>query len=136
MPRLSMVDDLLLTNIASSSALQIGDSHDAQLTSHALAVQKEYPNFQGHEGDLRPYRIFTQEIFRPIGHIPVQVNTQNIVPLIKVDHMRIIAIAASSMIHIGSINSIETESRIKHFRSFSTVPEGYRERPELTIYTN
>ncbi len=135
MSRLSLVDEVKVTNVISSSQFQIGDSGHVQLTCRVLAVQKDPPVFRGIDGNLAIFDIYTKPIPKPIYSDHLQYTSTHAVPVIKVGSVRVIAAAASSMIHIGSNQSILSESRIKHFRHYGSVPEGFRTRPELTFYT-
>jgi spore germination protein PE len=136
MVRLTMVDQVHMEVVTSSSTLQIGDSQSIHLLTRALAVQKESSVFEGNEGDLSPFYLFRMVIPRPIIYEPLYYNREDLVPVIKVGTVRVISAAASSLVHIGSTGSIEAESRIKHFRHYDEVPAGYRPRPELTIPTS
>lgn len=135
MVRLSSVDEIKIENITSSASLQIGDSRHIDLNSRALAVQKEWTSFDGDEGDLTLFDLYTQKLPQPDLSNSVHFTIENVVPIIKVAGLRAIAIAAASTVHIGSTGVIDAESRIKHFRHYADVPKGFRTRPELTIYT-
>jgi spore germination protein PE len=135
MVRLSVVNQVRMNVVTSSSTLQIGDSQSIHLLSNALAVQKEVSVFEGTEGDLSPFYSFRRGIPRPVLYEPLQYNREDVVPVIKVGAIRVISAAASSLVHIGSTGSIDIESRIKHFRHYQEVPAGYRLRSELTIQT-
>ena len=135
MVRLSIVDQIHFEVVTSSSSLQIGDSQTINLISRALAVQKEVSEFDGTEGDLQPFYLFRQEIPKPVISETIQLNRIERVPIIKIGALRVISAAASSLVHIGSTQSIDAESRIKHFRHYKDVPPGFRTRPELTIET-
>lgn len=135
MVRLSVVDQIHMEVVTSSSTLQIGDSQSFHLKSNALAAQKEVAVFKGTEGDLGPFFLFRREIPQPAIDEPLQFNREDIVPIIKVGGVHVISAAASSLIHIGSTDSIDAESRVKHFRHYKEVPPGFRTRPELTIQT-
>lgn len=135
MARLSLVDHVHMEVVTSSSNLQIGDSRNIHLRSRALAVQKEWTDFQGSEGDLAPFYLFRQTIPQPAFYESLQFNQVHRVPIIKVGVVRIISAAASSLVHIGSTEEITAESRVKHFRHYKNVPPGYKTRPELMILT-
>lgn len=135
MARLSMVDQVHMEVVTSSSNLQIGDSRNIRLRSRALAVQKAWTDFQGSEGDLSPFYLFRQEIPQPVFYESLEFNLDQRVPVIKVGAVRITSAAASSLVHIGSTEEITIESRVKHFRHYKNVPPGFRTRPELTILT-
>lgn len=135
MARLTIIDQININAIVSSSQLQIGDSQSINLRSRALAVQKDPPVYSGSEGNLSVFDIFRQPLPQATFTDRLTITSEHVVPLIKVNSIRVISAAASSMIHVGSSEDLYTESRIKHFRHYPTVPPGYYPRPELTIYT-
>lgn len=114
--RTSVVNSLQVDSISFSSIIQIGDSSYIQGSSRAIAVQREKELFFGNEGDFNSYPIF----LKPIHVIPmnesISIQTQNLKPMIKVNHINIIGISASSVFQIGSNESINMESRVKHIR--------------------
>lgn len=121
--RLSMVNEIKINTTGSSSVVQIGDSVKFAPRTKALAVQKEYPIFEGTEGDFDQFEVYTQKIPKVPFGCPVHMTTYNEVPIIKADHIRIFGIAASSMLQIGSIGFVDSESRVEHFRHFFNPPE-------------
>ena len=123
--RLSIVDSMNLNDIVSSSNLQIGDSVRLAPRSRALAAQKEYPIYSGKEGNLAPFAAFSQPIPKVKETANVNMTIHNKVPVIKVGHIRIIGTAASSILHIGSTQFIDSEARVQHFRHFFFPPAGY-----------
>lgn len=114
--RTSVVNEAHINSIGTSSVFEIGDCTHIHALSRALAVQREREYFFGNEGHFADYDIFSQDIpFLPItesmAHETIQLH-----PFIKVNTIKITAIAASSVVQIGSNKHIHAESRIKHIR--------------------
>lgn len=121
--RLSIVDTINIKSDASSSVIQVGDSVTLSPRSKALAAQKQYPLYQGSEGSFAPFHAFSQEIPKVQPRCNVNMTTHNEVPVIKVNSVHILGVAASSMLHVGSTQYIDSESRVQHFRHFFFPPE-------------
>ncbi|HEU5138712.1 MAG TPA: spore germination protein GerPE [Bacillales bacterium] len=120
--RLSLVDTVEVNSSVSSSVIQVGDSVKLTPRSKALAVQKEYPIYRSDEGDYTAFDVYAQKIPEVPFECNVKMSTYNEVPVIKVGNIRIMGIAASGMLHVGSAQSTDAESRVQHFRHFFFPP--------------
>ncbi|WP_044748769.1 spore germination protein GerPE [Bacillus alveayuensis] len=120
MKRLSVVQ-LVHNEITSFSAvLQIGDSKEITARTKVLAVQRQHELFFGSEGEVN-FHIFTDPIRRfAIDTTSLQMNKLNESPVISVRTIRVLAIAFSSVVHIGSTSIIDTEARVKHTRQLAS----------------
>lgn len=116
MVRTSIVNQLKITVVSLASTLQIGDLVEFKSHSKALAVQREESIYLGNEGNFEAFELFSKPIPLPKVYEDVQMEILNRDPYIKVGNVRVIAVASSSLIQVGSNQRIDTESRIKHIR--------------------
>lgn len=114
--RISQVQKIHITSLSNSSITQIGDSKCVSAISRALAVQREAEIFFGNEGDFSNYPIFKESIPLPPLDDLFSFQKVDLVPCIKVSHIKINGIASASIVHIGSSESVYMESRVKHIR--------------------
>lgn len=105
-----------MNSLASTAVLEIGDSVNIRPMSRALAVQREYQLFFDEEGDLDQFPIFEESLPQPSIYDNVNMRIHNDIPVVKVHHIKITGAAFSAVVHIGSTNNIEAQSRIKHIR--------------------
>ncbi|MEY2191646.1 spore germination protein GerPE [Neobacillus sp. BF23-41] len=114
--RTSCVDTINIKIVSFASTVQLGDSCIINGLSKALAVQRETEVFYGNEGNLSPYRVYSEPIpFQPIDE-PFSYYRQNPNPLIKVSKIDIIGISSASLLHVGNSRHVSMEARIKHIR--------------------
>ncbi|MCP1309241.1 spore germination protein GerPE [Paenibacillus tyrfis] len=115
-PRTSVVRSLKVNDTGYGSAIFVGDLVDFSPVSYVFAVQREIPIFDGDEGTLSAYPIYSAPL--PIGrHEPaVQMDVTNTCPLICAGDVRVIAISTASMVQFGSVRSIRAETRVKNIR--------------------
>jgi spore germination protein PE len=114
--RTSCVEAINIKIASFSSIVQVGDSCLINGLSRALAVQRETELFYGNEGNLSPYRVFTEPIpFLPINE-PFSYIRHNPNPLIKVSKIDIIGISSASLLHVGNSRHVSMEARILHIR--------------------
>jgi spore germination protein PE len=114
--RISYMDDIHIKIISYSSIVQLGDSCIINGFSRAIAVQREAEIYFGNEGNFSAYPIFSDPIpFQPINET-LAFSPQNFNPIIKVNHIDIIGISASSLLHVGNSQQVSMEARIKHIR--------------------
>lgn len=112
-----------ILSVDSSGTVQIGDSNQITPETKIFALQREQANFRGNEyEDLSSYSIYSQVLPLPlltecINHITVHEN-----PVIKVNSIQVIGVAASGVIHVGSTRTIQAEARVKNIRQFLTDP--------------
>ncbi|OCA89039.1 spore germination protein GerPE [Pseudobacillus wudalianchiensis] len=114
--RTSIVQDTRVVTVADSSVFEIGDSATMTLRNNVLAVQRQAEIFFGNEGNLNDYPIFSRPRLIPLIDENLTVTRYNLSPFIRVNHISIVGVASSSVLHIGSTGIIDAESRIKHIR--------------------
>ncbi|MGP7817868.1 spore germination protein GerPE [Niallia sp. 01092] len=117
--RTSVVDHINLNILSFSSFFEIGDASYFQASSRALAVQRQKKLFYGIEGSFNDYPVFFEPIPLPPIQEDIQCQFENKKPIIKVKHINIIAVSASSLLQIGNCANIYAETRIKHIRQLS-----------------
>ena len=122
-PRTSIVDYLSIYSASQAAILHIGDSQQIRSRNNVIAIQQVPADF---EEDLYVFNDF--EIFhRPEPNTPIvsDTNMQNmhVFPTIKVHRVYITGAAGASIVHIGSTETIQTDTRIKHIRDFRTYAE-------------
>ena len=117
--RSSLVNWVYVISNDSSAVIQIGDSNQVTPKTKIYALQRQQPIFNGNEvEDFSQYPIYSQSIPLPLLTESLCQTTIHENPVIKVGGIRVIGIAASSVLHIGSTRTIQTESRIKHNREY------------------
>lgn len=117
--RSSLVNWIYVSSQDSSSVIQIGDSNQITPTTKIYALQRQLPTFNDNElDDLSQYPIYSQSIPLPLLTESLRQTTIHENPVIKVGGIRIIGLAASSVLHVGSTRTIQAESRIKHNRQY------------------
>ncbi|MFC3883672.1 spore germination protein GerPE [Bacillus songklensis] len=113
--RMSCVNKLDIITILFGSICQIGDSVCVDANSKVLAVQREYPLFYGREGRFEDYTVF-REPFTPPKPRFINMCVQNEIPVIKVNNIKLTALSTSSIVHIGSSETVNMEARVKNIR--------------------
>lgn len=114
--RFSKIQNLKITSVSFSSVAEIGDSQFINGLTRALAVQREAEVFYNFEGDYSLFPIFREPIPIPPIEEEILVQKNNLSPCIQVSQIKITAVSAASVIHIGNSNHINMESRVKHIR--------------------
>jgi spore germination protein PE len=114
--RTSKVDFLKVNSGALSSVIQIGDSSVINCLTNAIAVQRQRELFFGNEGNFAAYDIFNISLLPSPIEEQINIRSTSLNPLIKVGSIRLIAISSASVLHIGSTEHVQGESRIKHIR--------------------
>jgi spore germination protein PE len=117
--RTSIVKKANIDTVSFSSVVQVGDSDFIRGFSRALAVQREEELFYANEGRFADYPIFTEPIYLPAIEDSVGMYVHQKNPAIRVDHVDVIGISASSLLHIGSSRHVAMEARVKHIRQLS-----------------
>jgi spore germination protein PE len=137
MKRTSIVKNLKVLSVTSSSNLLVGDSFKLIARSRAIAVQRQIAVFFANEGEFEDYPLFTKEIPQPNIDEQVNMSVVHESPYIKVRNIKVIGVASSSTLQIGSTRFIDLESRLKHFRQFVTsVPPINREEIVFESYVH
>lgn len=123
--RTSSVHRIYIRSASLASVLQIGDSTAIQAVNRALAIQREKQLFIGDEEDFSKYAFFQRPIPLPPFEEDEQVvmTTRPLAPLIRVGYLDVQAFSSSSILHVGTTNTVQLEARIKHIRQL------LRERP-------
>jgi spore germination protein PE len=99
-----------------SSIVFIGDNVVIDASLKAIAVQREVADFWDDEGDFAAYPLFSQPIPEPAPVAEADFVVDNSDSSILVDRMRVVAMADSAVLQIGSNKLINGEARIKQFR--------------------
>lgn len=115
-----MVNHTSVTDVSLSSVFLIGDASQVTPRSRALAVQRQFQLFFTNEGNFEEFSIFTMAIPKPKMDTNLTTNRYNLSSFIKVDHIDVTSVAASSIYQIGSNNYIDAESRVKHIRQLDS----------------
>lgn len=115
MPRISIVNDLQVTDVIFSSTVFVGDNRIIHPSSREIAVMRRLPHYQGDEGNFDA-PIFRRPYVWPIVREEVNLQIKNVNPFIKVDEIKIISASTSAVVQIGSTQTIRTEDRLKHVR--------------------
>jgi spore germination protein PE len=130
MYRTSVVDEVKINSLASSSILQTGDTEKIQCFCAVLAIQRESTNFGRFDIPLNKYDIFSQPVLVPECP-PINIKqTFNATPFIRVGKVDILGVSSSALLHIGSVNHMSLQSRVKHIRNFLTNPYPDNEEEE------
>jgi spore germination protein PE len=116
MKRITIIDDVKILSVTLSSIVQFGDNRTIEAESKALAVQREAEVFYGDEGNFDAFAIFQQDIEELPYECNVQMNIQNLNPVIHVGSVEILGISSSSVFQAGSNHEIDTDARVKHIR--------------------
>jgi spore germination protein PE len=121
--RLSNVNNIYVNSVGLGSVVQFGDSTNLRPFSRALAVQRETEFFIGKEGNFEDYPVFTKPIPQPYFYERINMVGYNVKPTIKVNNIKVTALSASAILHVGSTENISAESRVKHIRQLVNVKE-------------
>ncbi|MGO4499255.1 spore germination protein GerPE [Paenibacillus sp. 2RAB27] len=124
MARLSIVGNIYLNSIVSSSTMHAGDNVYTALQNRVFAVQREVPIYYGNEGSFAAYPFFQRPFPIPQPPEPFTMCVDNLGSYITVRNIRILGVAASSLFQIGSNRVTTAETRIKNIRQFVTNKPG------------
>lgn len=121
--RLSVVDTLSIDGMLFSAVVQVGDNDSTGLFNRTIAVQRAIPRFYDDETRFAAYSIF----FRPLPAWeppPQLLEITGPVGEIRVGPVRVISMAASALVRIGSGRSLAAVSRIHHIRHYNNLAPG------------
>ncbi|WP_170006681.1 spore germination protein GerPE [Bacillus fonticola] len=119
--RTSKVDYVHSNTLVSASVVQVGDTRTIEAHSYALAYQREAQFFNGKEGDLKQFPIFREHIpLPPVFFEQVEIQTHNPTRQLRVGKMDFTAISSAAVVHIGNVEAVYLESRVKHIRQLLT----------------
>ncbi len=121
MERTAIVQNMELTSLVSASIVQIGDTKILTPSSKALAVQRQESIYDPQEHEFDMYPMFSAP-FPPFDYETIPVHTVQEVPAIHVNSLKIIGVAASSVVRVGNTDYICNEARVKHIRQFTVNP--------------
>ncbi|MBY6038113.1 spore germination protein GerPE [Fictibacillus nanhaiensis] len=122
MYRTSVVDEVKVNSLDLSAVFQTGDTEKIQCYSAALAIQRESTKFGTFDISLNKYSIFSEEVTVPVCPVINIKKTFHANPFIRVGKVDIIGISSSALLHIGSVQQMSLQSRVKHIRNFMTNP--------------
>ena len=122
MYRTSMVNEVKLNSLTSASVLRSGDTEKIESYAAVIAVQRESTIFGTFDLHFKDYDLFQQKVLVPVCPSMDVKKTFNAVPFIKVGKVDIIGVSSSSVLHIGSVNKITLQSRVKHIRNYMKNP--------------
>lgn len=119
MSRTAVVGFVKTLSISAGSILQVGDTAEVTPEAQVFALKRELPRFDGNEGDLSGYPLYTQafpavEVYETLGW-----SVQNADPYLRAGIIEIMGVSASSIVHIGNTSIIATKARIKQIRHIS-----------------
>jgi spore germination protein PE len=133
--RLSVVGTLAVDTLLFSAVVQVGDNDSTRLFNRTIAMHRAIPRFHGDETRFAAYSIF----FRPLpswGTPPQMLEISGPAGAIRVGSVRVITLAASSLVRIGSGRNLEAESRIKHIRHYNHLAPGSLPQAESSAGTD
>lgn len=122
MYRTSLVKEVKINSVASSSFLQAGDTERIQCSSAVLAIQRQSTKYGTFELTFNKYDIFSQEVFTPLCPEVKIKESFHANPFIKVGKIDILGVSSSSIIHLGSVHKMSLQSRVMHIRNFFKNP--------------
>lgn len=114
--RISHVSKIDILSIGDSNVFIIGDSKENRQYAQVFAIQREQVIFFEREYPFHRYKIFSSEIPQPIIDEDIEIIRFNESPFIRVQHIMISSVAASSIVQIGSNETVESKSRVKTVR--------------------
>jgi spore germination protein PE len=114
--RVSQVGELSIASIQTSSIVFIGDNVVIDAHLQAIAVQREVADFLEDEGNFADFRLFGQAIPEPSPEPGAEFAVDNCESCLQVDRMRVIAMADSAVLQIGSTRLVSGEVRVKQLR--------------------
>ncbi|MBP1947289.1 spore germination protein GerPE [Virgibacillus litoralis] len=119
--RTASVRHIRVHGLTYSGIFNIGDTLNARPKSRGIAIQKEGATFVGDEGlHFNKFSLFQRDANWPTNATGVQKNTLNHSNVIKVGNISILGVSQSSILHIGNLNELSAEARVKHFRQYTT----------------
>lgn len=128
MVRLSIVGNVYINGVISSSLMHVGDNLNTALNTRVFAVQREVPFYYGNEGSFSAYPFYRRPFPIPQPPEPFTMCVDNLGSFIRVQNIRILGVSSSSMLQIGSNRITSAEARIKNIRQFVTDKPGPKEK--------
>ncbi|MFB4167128.1 spore germination protein GerPE [Virgibacillus sp. JSM 102003] len=118
--RIASVKHIEVHGLTYSGVFNIGDTSNARPKTRGLAIQKEGAAFADDEGlYFNKFTIFQREANWPSDALKIHKNTLNHSDIIQVESISILGVSQSAILHIGNLNELSAEARVKHFRQYS-----------------
>lgn len=114
--RTSSVQNVKLTTLSTGTIFEIGDSKEITPVSQAIAIQRERAIFHVNELHFQDFFVFSMPIPQPIADQSVEMIRVNESPYIQVGYIDLFSISSSAVVHLGSSETLQADSRIKHIR--------------------
>lgn len=114
--RISSVGKIKINTVGSASALEIGDSEQMTPLNYTIAIQREKAIFIQNEIRFGQFDFFSKPFLQPVIHEPVRMNVSDDGSPIAVKQIKLFLVSSSSIVHIGSSQKLNAQSRIKHIR--------------------
>lgn len=118
--RTSKVNSLKVRIAGLNSVIQIGDSSRINGFARVIAIQRQKELFFSNEASFDSYPFFSYPLPLPAIYEPIAICSTALKPLIKVGNIDIIAISSGSVVHIGSTEHFQAESRAMHIRQLES----------------
>jgi spore germination protein PE len=118
--RTSKVNSLKVISARLNSVIQIGDSTRINGFARVIAIQRQKELFFTNEASFESYPFFSYPLSLPAIYEPITICSTSVNPLIKVGSIRIIGISSGSVVHIGSTEHFQAESRALHIRQIES----------------
>lgn len=126
LPRTSEVNHIHVRSVLFSSIVNVGDTDNFSAFSQALAIQKYEPTYDNTLKflvDFPKYQVFRLPRPTPVLPSEVQMESFNDPAYIRVNSIDIFGVSTAAMLHIGGIQRIDLESRVKHIRDYRDNPD-------------
>lgn len=128
MVRLSIVDNVYINGLSSSSIMHVGDNINTALKTRVFAVQREVPFYYGNEGSFKAYPFYQRPFPIPQSPEPFTMSVDNLGSFIRVQNIRILGVSSSAVLQIGCNRITSAETHVKNIRQFITDKPGPKEK--------
>ncbi|WP_164669534.1 spore germination protein GerPE [Virgibacillus doumboii] len=117
--RTASVNRVRIHGVTFSAVFNIGDTKFARPKSRGIAVQKEGASFvEDDDINFEEYALFDEKANWPNTRDTVLKKTFHHSDTLQVDNVDIIGVSQAAIFHIGSIDDVRSEARLKHFRLY------------------
>lgn len=118
---IAVVHQSAIASMGDGSVFQIGDTNQMNLRSKFVAVHREIPTFFDIEGEFEGFPMFLDDqITIPTRTTSVKMNIINQNPFIEVDCVTMYTMLNAACFHIGSVEYVFSNARVKQMRQFIT----------------
>lgn len=128
MVRLSIVGNVYIHDIGSSSVMHVVDNINTALKTRVFAVQREVPFYYGNEGSFKAYPFYQRPFPIPQPPEPFTMCVDNLGSFIRVQNIRILGVSSSALLQIGCNRITSAETHVKNIRQFVTDKPGPKEK--------